>query len=83
MVDDLDAKEATEIVRKYCEENFGNLAFLMFRVHYVKPNSKEGYWVIKCSLFPSTTERKRVFYQFRVNIKTNKVEEVNEIKEDL
>lgn len=82
MIDEIDAKKATDIVRQYCEDNFGNLAFLLFRVHFIKPNTQEGYWIAKCSLIPSMAEKKRVFYQFKLNIKTNKVEEVSEIKEE-
>lgn len=82
MVDqNIDAGKATEFVRKYCEENYGNLAFISFRIHFVKPNDKKDVWIVKFSFKPQTTEDTRIYNIIKVNIANKEIDSIEEVQE--
>jgi hypothetical protein len=63
------------------EATYGNLGFLSFRLHSLRPNHKDQVYVIRYSFVPREKEAKRIFYEGRVNIQTKNLNEIKEIKE--
>lgn len=78
----LNAFKASKIARKIVEDNFGNLAFLQFRVHSIKPNTDKDKWVVKTSIIPNVSEKKRMFHKIKVNIVSGVMEDLTEITEE-
>ncbi len=79
---DLDSKEAIGIVLDIIETMYGNLGFLSFRLHLIKPNHDDSIYIIKYSFIPREKDTKRIFYIGKVNIQTKKMIEFKEITEE-
>lgn len=77
----MDTHDVIKIVMRTVETTYGNLGFLSFRLHSIKPNTKENIFIIKYSFTPRG-ENKRIFYVGKVNIKKEDMFEVQEIKEE-
>ncbi|MCK4634674.1 MAG: hypothetical protein KAT37_02255 [Candidatus Aenigmarchaeota archaeon] len=69
----VDMKKATMIVIKYFETIHGNLAILNFIVEGVRPNTTEGFFIVKCSFYPSLGSDEKVHYTVKVNIKNGAI----------
>ncbi|MFQ5620942.1 MAG: hypothetical protein ACE5FT_03795 [Candidatus Nanoarchaeia archaeon] len=78
---ELDAAEATRIVRAYFQEQSGPVGVLFFRVESVKPNSKEDVYIVRCSFYPAPGTPQPTRYEVKVNTKTKNIIDVQELKE--
>ena len=79
-MEEVDAGQATKIVREYLEQNYGNLGMLLFRIEFVQPNGDKDKFRVLCSLLPSLGSKDRVFYYARVDIKNGKLIDVSKGK---
>lgn len=64
------------------ETTHGNLGFIAFRLHSLKPNQKDNVFIIKYSFIPREKDTARLFYKAKINIKTNNLYELEQIKEE-
>lgn len=78
---EMDSKEIIGIVLDIIETMYGNLGFLSFRLHLIKPNHDNSIYIIKYSFIPREKDTKRIFYMGKVNIQTKKMIEFKEITE--
>jgi len=79
---DTNPKEVIETILETIEATYGNLGFLSFRMHSIKPNHAEGVYIIKYSFIPRSKDDERMFYYGKVNIKNKNIFEIKEIKEE-
>ena len=75
---ELDAAEATRIVRTYFQEQAGPMGVLFFRVESVQPNTKEGVYIVRCNFYPTPGVSKPAHYQVKVNVMTKGIINVEE-----
>jgi len=78
----LSPQEVVNVVVETIEATYGSLGFLSFRIHSIKPNSKEEVFIVKYSFVPRDKERERMFYKGKINIKNKNIFEMHEIKEE-
>ena len=79
-MEEVDAGQATKIVRSYLEDNYGNLGMLLFRVESVQPNGDKDKFKVLCSLLPSLGSKERAYYYIRVDIKSGRLLDVSKGK---
>lgn len=72
--------EVIETVLSVIETTYGNLGFLSFQLHSIKPNTKEGVYIIKYSFIPRGKDDGRIFYLGKVNINNKNIFEIEQIK---
>lgn len=77
-----DAKNVVHSVVEAIEATYGSLGFLSFRLHSLKQNSKENIFVIRYSFIPRDKESNRLYYKAKVDIKTNNLFQIEEIKKE-
>lgn len=76
-MEEVDAGQATKIVRSYLEDNYGNVGLLLFRVESVRPNGDKDKFKVLCSLLPSIGSNERIYYYIRVDIKSGKLLDIS------
>ena len=79
---DTNPKQVIETIIEVLEIMYGNLGYLSFKLHFIKPNHEEGVFIIKYSFVPRSPENKRVYSAGKVNIKDKNIFEIKEIKEE-
>jgi len=63
----MDAREATRLVKEYFEETNGPLGTVFFQVQSVEPDEEEdGSWVVRCSFFPGPHAQTRDYFCVRI-----------------
>lgn len=72
----VDGAKATSIVRKYLEDNFGNVGMLYYRVENLERNGEKTQFYVTCSLLSSFGSKERLYYRFKVNIADGNILEV-------
>ena len=72
-IDNIDASKATELVVKYLESYYGNLAMSLFRIEEVRKNGDKTKYFVLCSLITSLGSAKRTYYFFKVDIETKNI----------
>lgn len=77
----INTEQAIEIVMRVLEKIYGNLGFLAFRMHSIKPNHKDGVFIVKYSFIPREDNKTRLFYESRIDIKGRNLLEAKEISE--
>jgi len=75
-------REVIETVIDVIIGSYGNLGYLDFKIHTIKPNCKENVYIVKYSFIPRNKDGKKIYYEARVNIKDKNVFESKEITED-
>jgi len=73
--------ETIDIIMNVLISSYGNLGFIGFKLHSIKPNGKKDRYVAKYSFIPRGEEKQRIFYEARIDLKDKKLTEINEIKE--
>ena len=79
---EINPKQVIELILEILELTYGSLGYLNFRIHSIKPNSKEGVYIIKYSFVPRSSDNKRLFYISNVNIKNRNIFEIKEVTEE-
>ena len=79
---EINPKQVIELIMEILEVTYGSLGYLNFRLHSIRPNTKEGVYIIKYSFVPRGSEIKRIFYKAKVNIKDKNIFELHDIKEE-
>lgn len=82
MSGDMGADKATQLTRKFLEDNFGNINMLLFRIENVQRNSHENIYKVICSILPSMGASERVFYYLKIDIAKEMVIDVFKGKEE-
>lgn len=64
------------------EATYGSLGFLSFRLHSVRQNHKENVFIVKYSFIPREKDAGRMYYKAKIDVKTSRLSEIQEIKEE-
>jgi len=75
-------REVVETVIDVLVGSYGNLGYIDFKMHSIKPNCKESVYIVKYSFIPrNNKDGKRLYYETRINIKDKNMFESKEIDE--
>ena len=77
----MEPKQIVDTIIEVLVSAYGNLGYMDFKLHLIEPNSKEDVFIVKYSFIPRDTERKRLFYETRIDIKNKSNFATKEIKE--
>ncbi|MEA3329407.1 MAG: hypothetical protein U9Q06_01560 [Nanoarchaeota archaeon] len=72
----IDGAKATAIVRKYLDDNFGNVGMLHYRVEDVTRNGDKTQYYVICSILSAFGSSERLYYKIKVNISDGAILEV-------
>lgn len=82
MAEAINPKQVIELILEILELTYGSLGYLNFRIHSIKPNSKEDVYIIKYSFVPRSLDSKRLYYIGKVNIHDKNIFEIREVNEE-
>lgn len=77
----INAHEIVDVVINVLISSYGNLGYVSFKIHSIRPNGKKDRYIAKYSFIPRDGGDKRIYYEARVDIKDKKLVEFEEIKE--
>lgn len=82
MSGDMGADKATQLTRKFLEDNYGNINMLLYRIENVVRNSHENIYKVVCSILPSIGSSERVYYLLKIDIAKEMIIDVLKGKEE-
>jgi hypothetical protein len=77
----MEPRQIVETVIDVLIGTYGNLGYLDFKVHSIEPNGRENVFIVKYSFIPRDNERKRLFYETRIDVRDKNNFATKEIKE--
>jgi len=83
METNIDADKATQIARKFLQDNYGNIGMLLYRIESVEPNKEKTIYKVLCSILPNIGASERIFYFLRINIAKGTIEDAFVGKEEI
>jgi hypothetical protein len=78
---DLNMDKVIDIVVDLIDKTYGALGYSGFKIHKIKPNTKEDIYYVYYS-FIVRGEEKKTYYKFKVDIDRHKSLELKEIKKE-
>ncbi len=82
MTGDMGADKATQLTRKFLEDNYGNISMLLYRIESAERNSKENIYKVVCSILPSVGASERIYYLLKIDIAKSNIIDVFKGKEE-
>jgi len=75
-ISQIDGAKATEIVKNYLEQNFGNVGMLHYRIEDLTRNGNATQFYVICSLLSAFGSQERLYYKIKVNVEDGGILEV-------
>jgi len=75
-ISQVDGAKATAIVKKYLDDNFGNVGMLHYRIEDLTRNGEKTQFFVICSILSAFGSIERLYYKIKVNINDGAILEV-------
>lgn len=75
-ISQIDGAKATAIVKKYLDDNFGNVGMLHYRIEDLTKNGEKTQFYVICSILSAFGSVERLYYKIKVNINDGAILEV-------